>query len=137
MKQTILTIVISIIVFALAACGGTSAPAVSVDNSAWTLVSYGGEALLAGSAFTVNFEDGQVRGSAGCNSYGGEYTVNGDSIEIGMLMSTMMACADSAVMDQEQVLLEFLGSVEKLEMSGGQLIFSRADGEALVFAPAE
>ncbi len=37
-------------------------------------------------------EDGRVSGSDGCNSLGGEYTVDGDTVTVKRAASTLMAC---------------------------------------------
>ena len=138
MRSIFLTIVVGVTVFALAACGGTPAPAASLEDTAWTLTAYRKSRLIAGTSFTAAFADGQLRGSAGCNSYGGEYAIKGNTIEIGMLMSTMMACTEpDGLMEQEQFLLEFLQSVERWQMEDGQLQLFRADGEALTFVRQE
>ena len=39
--------------------------------------------------------DGTMEGFGGCNNFHGQYTVDGDKIEIGPLASTMMACAET------------------------------------------
>jgi len=52
-------------------------------------------------------------------------------------MSTLMACADNAAMEQEQAYLAFLGSVERWELHEGQLYLFDAQGDALVFEPGE
>lgn len=54
---------------------------------------------------TVTFDpDGTVYGDAGCNRFTGAYEVDGDTLTIGPLASTLMMCEES-VMDAEQVFL--------------------------------
>ncbi|MBK9738997.1 MAG: META domain-containing protein [Actinobacteria bacterium] len=44
---------------------------------------------------TITFDaKGRVFGDSGCNRFTGGYTVKGDSITIGPLASTLMACPD-------------------------------------------
>lgn len=38
--------------------------------------------------------DGNAGGFSGCNSMGGPYTISGDSLDVGPLVMTMMACED-------------------------------------------
>ncbi len=134
MKSTLLKIIFALTLFSLSACagGGTAA---SLENTSWQLVSLNGDSPVVNTAPSIAFEDGQVSGNSSCNTYGGEYKLKGDTIEFGMLMSTMMACADPAAMDQEQAFLAFLGSVERWELRDGTLLLFRADGDALVFEP--
>jgi heat shock protein HslJ len=48
--------------------------------------------------------DGTVEGFGGCNSFSGGYSVDGDSIAIGPLMSTMMSCGEEADTVEQQLL---------------------------------
>jgi len=92
---------------------------------------------IAGSKITIQFENGQVSGNGGCNSYGGEYRVNGDKLELGMLMSTLMACADPAMMEQETIFMQALGDAQGFEIVGGQLQMYGSGGEALTFVSVQ
>lgn len=59
---------------------------------------------------TITFDkDGTVFGSAGCNRFTGGYSVDGDSIKIGPLASTMMAC-EQPKMDAEAIFLNKLNA---------------------------
>lgn len=47
------------------------------------------------SRYTLTFQaDGSVGAQFDCNSGGGEYTVEGESLTFGAMMTTLMACAD-------------------------------------------
>ena len=65
-----------------------------------TMVNDGSEAVVGvpdGIDATTAFQpDGTVEGFAGCNSFSGGYSVDGDTIAIGPLMSTMMSCDETA-----------------------------------------
>jgi len=63
--------------------------------------------VVAGTELTAYFgSDNQVGGSAGCNTYFGPYkALRGDSIRIGPLNSTMMACESADVTAQEAAYL--------------------------------
>ena len=56
----------------------------------------------------------------GCNNFSGSYTVKGDSITIGPLMSTMMACPDPAGSFESQFLAALQKST-KWSVSAGTL----------------
>jgi heat shock protein HslJ len=89
------------------------------------------------STLTIHFEDGQVSGNGGCNSYGGEYRVSGDKLKLEKLMSTLMACADPAMMEQETIFMQALGDAQRFDIADGRLQVYGSDGEALTFVPIE
>jgi len=122
--------------------GETSiAPTGSLEGTRWVLASMtrdGAEAPpVSGSTITLNFETGgQVGGNAGCNSYGGSYETRNSSITFLNVVSTLMACADQAVTDQEAAYLNALNQAATYELSGDNLIITSADGGQLRFTPA-
>src|SRR4030065_2548249 len=74
--------------------------------SRWKLVSFAKTGVetpvVQDSTITMEFaEKGQIGGTGGCNSYGGEYEVQGKTLTIKVISSTLMACTDDQVMDQE------------------------------------
>ena len=78
----------------------------SLVNTQWQLTSFGGpnaETPVTGDkALTLEFRPGgQVGGSGGCNSFGGKYQVQGNTLSISQIVSTMMACVTQGVMEQE------------------------------------
>lgn len=124
------------VVVMLVACGGISSD--PLNGSTWKLYSIGKYSPIAGSKITIRFEDGQASGNSGCNSYGGEYQVNGDKINFQELESTLMACIDpSGVMEQESTYLNFLGEANRLEIDGGKMQIFRSDGQGLIFVRVE
>jgi len=92
----------------------------------------------AGRTVTLNFEaETQVSGSAGCNSYGGQYQIQDGKITFGQIVHTMMACADTQVMQQEQEYLQALQTTSEYTLSGGQLTITYDSGKGqLNFVPA-
>lgn len=115
------------------ACAGGSAD--SLAGTSWQLAEMGGAAPLTGSTITLIFEEGSAGGSAGCNSFGGSYTVEGDTISFKDLASTLMACMEPGLMEQESAYLAILGGVTSYELKAGDLFLYRADGSALRFIP--
>jgi heat shock protein HslJ len=103
-------------------------------NTRWRLVSFGEPGaetpVVAGSTVTLEFgADGQVGGSAGCNSYGGKYQVHDGTVSFGELVSTLMACVDERVMQQEQQYLAALQSTGRFELAGRRLTIRYAGGQ--------
>jgi heat shock protein HslJ len=89
--------------------------------------------VVAGSTVTAVFaEDGTLAGSGGCNTYNGPYEVDGASIEIGPLASTMMMCADPAVGQQETSYFAALDKAATYAFNGDRLQLRAVDGPLLV-----
>jgi len=139
LKNWLVAILAVVLLVALAACSGTG-PTVEdpLDGTSWVLVGYGLAAPLPGTQITATFDDANVGGSSGCNTYGGSYEVKGETISLGNIFWTEMACMDpEGIMQQEQTYLEYLSGVTTFRVSGGQLQMTRPDGETLTFRPAE
>lgn len=104
----------------------------------WQLASYGTPGaetpVASGSVVTLSFESAdRLGGNGGCNSFGGEYTVQNNTLTISGVVSTLMACADSAVTQQEQVYLSALGAAYGFERLDNQLIIHYNSGQRLIF----
>ena len=111
-----------------------SAAAANPLEGSWEVTGYnnGKQAVVgpvAGSTLTAIFTADQVSGSAGCNTYSGGYTLNGTTLKIGPLASTMKACADQAVNDQEQQFLAALQASTTFDQTGNTLTLKAAGGE--------
>lgn len=90
----------------------------------------GVESIPAGISASVAFgADGNVEGFGGCNNFSGSYTVDGDKITIGPLMSTLAAC-DDATNQFEMQLLAALQNATTWSVTTGTLEL-RDDGGAL------
>jgi heat shock protein HslJ len=117
----------------LAGCGILSG-ASSLENSSWTLIDLAGTPPIEGTSVTVEFADGNIGGSTGCNSYGGAFELNGESVAFEELVSTLMACLEpEGVMDQEQRFLELMNAAESIQVSGDRLQIITTGGDVLEF----
>ena len=71
-------------------------PASPLEGPTWRLDSPGGPAGDAkdpkAAPLTVRFVDGRASGFSGCNRFTGSYTRDGDTLTVGHLAGTMMAC---------------------------------------------
>ena len=116
---------------------GAEAPA-SVEGP-WIIGSFnngnqGVETVPDGMNATVAFgPEGNVEGFGGCNNFFGGYSVDGDAIAIGPLMSTMMAC-DKATNTFEAQLLAALQNATVWSLNAGTLELRDADGALQVDA---
>lgn len=137
-KTTILMTLTAALMFLLAACTASAAtlpttpstppetqnPAAdrnTVYKLDWYLDSSGIQVqVLPEAEITAQMTGSEIAGSSGCNSYSASVQVSGGQIEVGDIVSTLMACADP-VMDQEQAYLETLKSAVSFEVSGDVL----------------
>jgi heat shock protein HslJ len=109
----------------------------TLANTAWELVSYGGMDVAEGNLVTLEFgEDGRAVGSGGCNQYGGGYTSSGGSISFTQTVTTERACLDANLMEQEQAYYAALASATGYALTADTLTITYGDGEQLVFRPA-
>jgi heat shock protein HslJ len=76
--------------------------------------------------------DGTVSGSGGCNRFHGGYTVDGQSLEIGPLASTMIACESEEISAQEAGYFAAMESAETWEQVGDELTILNAEGQRAV-----
>lgn len=78
---------------------------------------------------TLSFgADGRASGDGSCNHFGGTYEAKDGKLTFGALSSTMMACLEPGVMEQETAYLNALTRVVRYHISGNRLTLFDADG---------
>ena len=121
-----------LVVVVLVACSGGASASITGQ---WKLVSYGPAASQTPAASDVDtsieFLDGKLNGNVGCNGFGGDYEVKGDTLTLGPIMSTMMFC-EGPVGDQETGTLTMLKDSAKFVLDGDKLTITSADGSAVI-----
>jgi heat shock protein HslJ len=116
--------------------------ATELDGTSWTLLERNGDQpALADSEVTINFGDGEVAGSGGCNSYTGSFSpdeVNPFVMGIGPVAATRQACPDPAG-SQETAYFTALENVSHRAYGFGRLALyyqdARGEQGRLLFAP--
>lgn len=93
-----------------AAAPGDSVP---LDKTRWRVVSINNRPVPREGNFSMQFADGRLSATLGCNSLGAGYTQIGASLDAGMVMATRMACPD---MSWEQQGSAILGDVMTIRM---------------------
>lgn len=89
--------------------------------------------LPAGVEITAQLADGRVSGSAGCNKYFADYTVDGDQLTVSGVGSTKMFCGEpKGVMDQEALFLQALEKAARFEIREQSLTIFNAEGGVLL-----
>jgi heat shock protein HslJ len=120
-----------------AGCGGDgSGDPADIENKPWQLTSATDLTIPDGVVPSAAFTNGNVFGTAGCNTYRASYTLDGGSLEIGEPAGTLIACPPP-VDEFERAYLDALGQVASWELDGEELVLSNSDGnELLRFAGA-
>ena len=97
---------------------GTAWSATGINNGRGGVVS-----VVDGTTVTATFDaDGRIAGAGGCNGYTGGYRLDGSTLAIGELASTLRACLDpEGVMDQEAAYLVALGRSTRWAVDGRRL----------------
>jgi hypothetical protein len=120
----------------LASPGGFPSGEVFLENTHWSLVFFGPEGaenpVIAGSLITLILVDGQAGGFGGCNAYSATYEVEGESLSFGEITSTLIACADEQMTEQEQQYFTALQTISSYVLEGNQLRIMY-DGGVLTF----
>ena len=113
--------------------GRGASPAPNLANTNWTLVSINGQAPIAGRALTLSLQSGSHLGDdSGCNSYGGQYQINGGRMAVTQLMSTLRACTEQPLNDQEAVFQKVLSDAAEISVAGNQLMIQNASGRVVL-----
>ena len=108
-------------VFLVTACGGGSSPSPSgspgagLEGRTFLSTAVDGRVLVAGSRIRLSFKAGQIGASAGCNSMGGAYHLDGGRLITTQLITTEMACSQALMAQDQWVADLFNGSTIVLD----------------------
>jgi heat shock protein HslJ len=132
-----------LLVFLLVTIGltGCESETTAVENTKWLLLRYGTQemnlqAVIEGTEITATFnsKENQLTGSAGCNTYYGNYQINKKQLSISMLAWTEMACLEpEGVMEQEQQYLSTLQLAESYTIEDSELTVLCSNSWVLLF----
>ena len=132
-RRTILVGATLVLTVLLAACATQSAALLDTE---WVLISLNGSALIEGKEITLSFGEASLKGSGGCNTYGGSYTASKDSLHLSGVYATEMACMEpKGIMEQEKAYLEALNAAARYRVDGDRLeVYDEAGTQILAFA---
>jgi heat shock protein HslJ len=118
-----------------AGCGedDENSAAPTLEGTEWTLVD--GVDAPHDSVPTLTLTDGSASGFGGCNNFSGGYELDGDSLSIGPLAATLMACED-AKSAAEGAYLPALEAVDSWAIEDGELVLSTDGEETLRYGAA-
>jgi heat shock protein HslJ len=118
---------------AYSGCGGEPAALLVGD---WMIAAIDGKPPVSGSTPNLSFDaEGKLAGGGSCNRFFGGYTLSGEGLAISEMGSSMMAC-DEPLMAQEQAILGILEGVTRFEIGAdGALILHDGGGRTLSARP--
>jgi heat shock protein HslJ len=106
---------------------GLSTDQQPLTGTQWTLVSF------AQDVGTLQFEgNGHVNGVGACNSYSGNYQVQGDRISFSQIVSTKKACLDTQAMLEELKFLSALRTASRFRLTSKQLAIYYDGGQSIL-----
>ncbi len=107
-----------------------------LNGGVFLLESAEGYTPVEGTTIRVSFDEGGFGFSGGCNSHGGDYSVeDGSTLIVTRLGSTAMGC-DAPLHDQDTWLAGFFTERPTLDLEGAQLTVSGAEA-TLIFLDQE
>jgi heat shock protein HslJ len=112
------------------------AAATPLEGALWRLASYVNDQgtlvqVLPDAQITIQFQEGQVAGSAGCNRYFASYQLDGDRLTVGPTGTTMMAC-QAEVSEQERLYLAALENAASVRIVEDRLELVDAQGSTVL-----
>ena len=146
LKRSTLTILVLVAVFTVCGLGASVEPLYTDNNTAsngssgnlneteWVLTALNGNSLVKESRITIAFGDRTATGFAGCNRYGGEYTmIDNGSLTILEVAATAQLClTPEGVMIQETAYIEALSDAAAYRVMDDRLEIDNAAGETIL-----
>jgi len=132
MKKLIIVMMLVMLLLVPVSCINSTV----LDGTRWSLIEINGSEIIEGTHISLYFDDGTATGSAGCNSYYGDYsTKNPNILKIQVPGRTDMDCpSPEGVIEQEKVYLSTLPRAATYEIDNDNLeIYSEDKRKLLVF----
>ena len=105
----------------------------ALTSARWNLTHLGGQPVVTANPqrqpYLMFMAENRVGGSGGCNTLGGTYAVDGSTLTLSGIVSTMMACVDG--METETAFLGALEQVRAWRTEGASLELLDAAGAAV------
>ena len=118
----------------LAGCATPVSPLSALEGPTWVLRDIDDASIMEGSYADLTIaSDGSFRGNATCNGYGGKAQISGQTIALGPVISTKMACMPSGTMQQEAHFFDALGRVTNWHVAGRALSMIDASGKTVLY----
>jgi heat shock protein HslJ len=109
-------------------------PTAELEGTIWQLIAQtdeNGMLTMPRAEANITLQEGEANGQGGCNMFFAPYTLDGSLLSFGPAGSTMMACEEPA-MRQEQAFLANLEKIASYQIVANQLQMADADGAVLL-----
>lgn len=108
----------------------------SIENRRWFLEEIEGDreiVLLNDKLPYIEFdlESSKIGGNASCNSFFTDYIIEGNSVQFGLIVTTLMACQDDT--NQEHRFLQAMSRIETYEIIENKLFLYEGNEAILIF----
>jgi len=129
--------IILLLLFLILFVGCTSQNVPNFEGTSWNMDTYLSNighlvSPVSSTKMTLEFKDGRISGSSGCNSFFAKYTVEKNSMSFGLIGATKMYCSNPGVMEQEQTYFMRLDSVETYKIEGDKLKLIDGNGKTVL-----
>lgn len=118
------------------AANATAPASAGIEGPTWRLTAPNDQSIGLGGTemrpVTARFENGRISGFSGCNQFMGGYTLNRDSVVIGSLAGTLMACSEPQMALEKAVMGTLTGTL-RYAITGDRLTLTPASGVPLAF----
>lgn len=139
MLKKICPVIAALMVILAVGCSSSDQPsskASDLQGRVWVLQQVSGAAVEApagGQKVHIEFkaDSSMVTGYTGCNSMGGTFYQNADTLVFGHLVSTRMACDEG--MEVESAMMDALEATKTFQVVGDALVLNGDDGELARF----
>ena len=131
-------IILPLVAFAVAACGGdegsSSDPSAqdpaALEGDSWILtemLTAGGQTEIVQTGVSAQFDGTTISGTAGCNSYHASYEASGGDISFGPIAATKKLCPEDEQSTEDRY-LQLLAEIGSYEVSGRSMSMNDTDG---------
>ncbi|GIU23108.1 META domain-containing protein [Shewanella sp. MBTL60-007] len=128
------SLIVASLLLGLTACQSTSPTQIEdlAIEGTWHIESANGQPVIDYSPAQLTFEaEGKLTGNNSCNNFFGNYVLAGQSLQLQPAGSTMKACVD-ALMAQEQRVMQVMPAVTQAQMANGKLLLKDADNKTIL-----
>jgi heat shock protein HslJ len=127
--------ILALVLVVTGCSSGTPQEPVRIDGVEWRATSIDGMVPPFANAPTLTITGGSIKGSSGCNSYGGTVRLDDGRLVTGDLQTTLRACLDDRANEIERRFMAILGSRPRIGTRQGQLVLAGDAGEIVLTSP--
>jgi heat shock protein HslJ len=120
LRRWLSTCGVAVIIMAFGACAGQDN---SLDGNVYLLNEANGIDALIAAPLRLEFSNGKIGISGGCNLIGGSYRLSDNRLQVNELMQTEMACENNR-MAQDAAIIDLLLTSPTLDRQGSVLILT-------------